>query len=82
MADLVSKLKGQRVPLKVVSKKEFDDHYTGRGLNRASVEWWSSAYESFKDGECAVEDSTLEDLLTEGGRKPELLESTIRNMME
>jgi uncharacterized protein YbjT (DUF2867 family) len=81
MADLVCKVKGQKVYLKVVSKKEFNDYYTGRGLDRASVEWWSSAYESFKDGECAVEDSTLEDLLEETGRKPELFETTLKNML-
>lgn len=82
MADLVSKLKGQKVSLKVVSKKEFDGYYIGRGLDRASVEWWSSAYESFKDGECAVEDPTLEELLKVAGRKPELLGTTIKNMLE
>ncbi|KAI4850368.1 NAD(P)-binding protein [Aureobasidium sp. EXF-8845] len=82
MADLISKSKGQKVTLKVVSKKEFDDYYTGRGLDRASVEWWSSAYESFKDGECAVKDPTLEDLLKEAGKKPELLGTTIKNMLE
>jgi uncharacterized protein YbjT (DUF2867 family) len=81
MADLVSRVKGRKVHLTVVSKKEFDDYYTGRGLDRASVEWWSSAYDSFKEGECAVEDSTLENLLKEAGRIPEMFETTVKNML-
>jgi uncharacterized protein YbjT (DUF2867 family) len=81
MADLVSRVKGQKVHLMVVSKREFDDYYTRRGLDRASVEWWSSAYDSFMDGECAVEDPTLEKLLEEAGRNPERFETTFKNML-
>jgi len=81
IAVFVSREKGQKVNLKVVSKEEFDDYYTGRGLERASVEWWSSAYEAFVEGECAVEDSTLEDMLKEAGKSPELFETTLKRML-
>lgn len=81
IAALVSRERGQKVNLKVVSKEEFDDYYTGRGLERASVEWWSSAYEAFVEGECAVEDSTLEDMLKEAGKSPELFETTLKRML-
>jgi len=81
IAAFVSREKGQKVNLKVVSKEEFDDYYTGRGLERASVEWWSSAYEAFMKGECAVEDPTLEDMLKEAGKSPELFETTLKRML-
>jgi len=81
IAALVSRERGQKVNLKVVSKEEFDDYYTGRGLERASVEWWSSAYEAFVKGECAVEDPTLENMLEEAGKSPELFETTLKRML-
>lgn len=82
IADFVSRAKGQKVHLKVVSKEEFDDYYTVRGLERANIEWWSSAYEGIKQGECAVDDPTLENLLKEAGRRPVLFETTLKNMLE
>lgn len=81
IANIVSKAKGQEVKLKIVSRKEFDDYYTERGIDRAGVEWWSSAYDSIEDGECDVHDPTLEKFLKEAGRTPESLESVIERML-
>jgi len=33
------------------------------------------------EGECAVEDSTLEDMLKEAGKSPELFETTLKRML-
>jgi hypothetical protein len=65
-----------------VSRKEFEDYYAEKGIERAAVEWWSSAYESIEDGECAVDDPTLEEFLKEVGRSPEPLESVIEKMLK
>lgn len=81
IADIVSKVKGEDVKLKVVGRKEYEDYYAEKVTERASVEWWSSSYEALEDGECAVDDSTLEGLLEEAGRTPEPLEKTIERML-
>ncbi|KAI5364478.1 hypothetical protein J4E82_011407 [Alternaria postmessia] len=81
IAKIVSKVKGQNVQVKVVSRKEFDDYYIGRGIDRGQVEWWSSAYDGIKNGECDIDDPTLEEFLKEAGRRPEPLEPTIEKML-
>lgn len=82
IADIVSKVQGKELLLKFVSQKEFEDYYIDRGVERANVEWWSSAYEAFEKGECTVDDPTLEGFLEESGRTPLPLETTIREMMQ
>ena len=82
IADIVSKVKGQELQLKFVSRKEFVDHYADRGVPREGVEWWVGAYEAMEDGECVNDDPTLEDFLKEAGRSPQSLEATIQEMMK
>ncbi|KAF9698281.1 hypothetical protein EKO04_003884 [Ascochyta lentis] len=82
IAQIISKIKGGEIKLKVVSRKEYENYYTERGTERASVEWWSSSYDALKDGECAIEDPTLEGLLKEADRTPKPLEETIEEMMK
>jgi uncharacterized protein YbjT (DUF2867 family) len=82
IAGIVSKVMGEEVKLKVVSRKEYEDHYVGTGMEKASVEWWSSTYDALKDGECKIEDDTLESILHAAGRKPQPLEETIEEMMQ
>jgi uncharacterized protein YbjT (DUF2867 family) len=82
IARIVSKVRGEDVELRVVSRKEYEDFYVGeKGMERASVEWWSSSYDALKDGECEINDDTLEDMLKEAGRKPKPLEDTIEEML-
>lgn len=82
IAGIVSKVKGEEVQLRVVGRKEYEDFYVNEmGMEKASVEWWSSTYDALKDGECAIDDSTLEQILKEAGREPETLEGTIEKMM-
>lgn len=82
VAHLVSKVKGDEIKLKVVSRNEYEDYYANKGTERASVEWWSSSYDALKDGECAITDPTLETMLEAAGRKPDPLEETIAEMLK
>ena len=82
IAQIVSKVRKEEIKLKIVSRKEYEDYYAERGAERASVEWWSSSYDALKDGECAINDPTLEGLLKEAGRSPTPLEETIEEMLK
>lgn len=82
IAGIVSKVKGEDVKLKVVSIKVYEDFYVNeKGMERPSVEWWSSSYDALKDEECKIDDGTLEKLLKEAGRQPKALEDTIAEML-
>jgi hypothetical protein len=50
-----------------------------KGIERPSVEWWSSTYNALEDRECAIDDSMLELLLEE--RTPGSLKKTIYEMI-
>jgi uncharacterized protein YbjT (DUF2867 family) len=83
IAGIVSRVRGEEVGLKVVSRKEFEEFYVGEmGMEKASVEWWSSSYDALKDGECAIKDDTLESILKDAGRQPKPLEETIEEMLK
>jgi uncharacterized protein YbjT (DUF2867 family) len=83
IAGMVSKVKGEEVHLEVVSRKDYEDHYVKEmSMERPSVEWWSSSYDALEDGECAIEDDTLEGILKEAGREPKPLEETIEEMLK
>jgi uncharacterized protein YbjT (DUF2867 family) len=82
IARVVSKVRGEDVALKVVDRKEYEDFYVNeKGMEKASVEWWSSSYDALKDGECEIDDPTLEGVLKEAGRTPKPLEETIEEML-
>jgi uncharacterized protein YbjT (DUF2867 family) len=82
IAGIVSRVRGEDVRLKVVGRKEYEEHYVAKGMEKPSVEWWSSSYDALKDGECAIDDDTLEKILKDAGREPRALEQTIEEMMK
>jgi|TARA_R110002003_G_scaffold41_9_gene2909 uncharacterized protein YbjT (DUF2867 family) len=83
IAGIVGKIRGEQVSMKVVSRKEYEDFYVNeKAMEKASVEWWSSTYDALKDGECAIDDATLEDILKQAGRSPTPLEDTIEAMLK
>ncbi|KAF1996207.1 NAD(P)-binding protein [Amniculicola lignicola CBS 123094] len=83
IAKIVSKVKGQDVALKVVSKEEHEKYYVEvKKMEQPAVEWWSSTYKALNAGECDIKDTTLEDMLEEAGRTPKSLEKTIRDMLQ
>jgi hypothetical protein len=66
-----------------LSRKEYENFYVNeKRMEKASVEWWSSTYDALKDGECAIDDATLEDILKQAGRSPTPLEDTIEAMLK
>lgn len=82
VAEMVSKVMGREIRLKVVSQKGYEEYYVGRGMERASVEWWSCSYDALEDGECKIDDEALEDMLKAAGREPKSLEETIGEMLK
>ena len=82
MSRLISTWLHQDVNLKIVSQDEYVEHYASKGRDRASVEWWSSTYEALKDGECDIKDTTLETILSDAGRTPKSLTTTMEEMMQ
>ena len=83
VARIVSEARGEEIKLVVKSRKEYEDFYVGeKGMERASVEWWSSTYGALEDGECAIDDATLETMLRDAGRTPVSFEETIKEMMQ
>lgn len=83
IAAIVSKVQGEEIKLKVVSRREYEDFYANeKGMQRPSVEWWSSTYDALKDGECAIDDPTLEGILKEAGQLSESLEKRIEEMLQ
>lgn len=82
IAGIVNQVVRRDIRLKVLSRKEYEDYYVGRGTERASVEWWSSSYDALRDGECQIDDPTLEGMLEKAGKKPKSLEETIREMLK
>lgn len=83
VAGIVGKVRGQEVRLKIVSRKAYEDFYVQEmGMERRAVEWWSSSYDALRDGECAIDDPTLEEMLQDVGRTPKALEETIEEMMK
>lgn len=81
LSRFISKCQCQDVRVKVVSKQEYVDHYAGKDMERASVEWWSSTYDALPDGECDIKDPTLENMLREAGREPKSIEATVEDML-
>jgi uncharacterized protein YbjT (DUF2867 family) len=81
-AEIVGKARGMDMSVKVVSKDEHEQFYIHeRGMNQSFVKWWSSSYEAIRNGECATQDSTLEELLKEKGRTPKPFEETVAEMV-
>jgi uncharacterized protein YbjT (DUF2867 family) len=81
LAKTVSEVKGKAVELKVVGPEEYVRHYTDKGRDKASVEWWVSSYKALERGECDIKDRTFSELLDERGVKPKPVEETVREML-
>jgi uncharacterized protein YbjT (DUF2867 family) len=82
VAAAVSRAKGSEVALKLVSRAEYERHYTqDHGMDAGMIHWWSATYDALPDGECEIRDPTLEKLLESQGLKPEKLSATLQAMM-
>jgi uncharacterized protein YbjT (DUF2867 family) len=82
ISGMVGTIREEEVRLKVVDRKAFVEFYAGeKGMQREAVEWWSSSYEALEQGECEIDDPTLEGILREAGRVPKGLEETVEEML-
>lgn len=46
------------------------------------ITWWSKTYDALRDGECQIDDPTLEQLLAKKGVKPTPMEETVAEMLK
>lgn len=83
IAELVSQAKGRKVSLKIVSRQEHERYYIEeRKMDEPMIKWWSRTYDSLRDQECLIKDTTFDRLLESKGRKPKPMEETVREMIE
>lgn len=81
IAAIISQLKNKEIHLKFVSREQYVDYYAKLGVERASVEWWSTTYAALEKGECSIDDTTLTNLLASRGVEPKPVEETIKEML-
>ncbi|CAJ2511265.1 Uu.00g068900.m01.CDS01 [Anthostomella pinea] len=83
IAAMVGRARGREVRVEVVGRKEHERYYVQeRGLDRAAVEWWASTYEAMEEGECLIDDPTLERLLGSVGVTATPVEETVAAMVK
>ena len=83
VAALVAEARGREVAVEIVGAQEHVRHYVeDRGLPAPAVRWWASTYAALEDGECVVDDPTLEELLARVGKTPTPFEDTVRAMVK
>ena len=83
IAGMVSKAKGKEVRLKVMGREGHERYYVEeRKMPEGLVKWWSATYDALEDGECEIDDLTLEELLARKGAKPTQLAETVQKMLE
>jgi len=81
IAKLVSTTKGKELTTKIVSRQEYVEFYSQRGVEMPSVEWWSTTYAALEAGECATDDMTLLALLESRGKELKPVQKTIQEML-
>ncbi|KAE9373780.1 NAD(P)-binding protein [Stipitochalara longipes BDJ] len=81
IASIVGSVRRREITVNIVSREEYVEYYVGRGRDRAAVEWWSSTYEALENGECLIEDPTLDKMLERLGVEAKSVEETIKEML-
>lgn len=81
IAGMVSKARGKTVGFRVVSREEHEKFYVEKHMPEPMITWWSKSYDALRDGECLIDDPTLELLLAEKGVKPTPMEETVAKML-
>ncbi|KAI0437883.1 hypothetical protein F4803DRAFT_536885 [Xylaria telfairii] len=83
IARLVGEARGRDVRVEIVGRREHERYYVEeRGKPKLAVEWWASTYEALENGECLVDDPTLEELLGRVRLKPIPVEETVAAMVK
>nr|OQO30594.1 hypothetical protein B0A51_01221 [Rachicladosporium sp. CCFEE 5018] len=82
VAKVVSEAKGSEVAFREVSRDEHEHFYVKeRGMDEGLVTWWSKTYAALMDGECGIDDPTLEELLATKGVDPKPMTESIHEML-
>ncbi|KAI2473489.1 NAD(P)-binding protein [Annulohypoxylon bovei var. microspora] len=83
IAGLVAKARGAELAaFRFAGGAECERYYVEeRGRDRRVIRWWVGTYEAFEDGECEVDDPTLERLLRSVGVKSTPIEECIMEMV-
>jgi len=82
IAQIVGKARARELQVKIVGRQEHVRYYSEeRGQSKIAVEWWVGTYEALEDGECLVDDPTLETLLSRVGLSPIPVEETVTAMV-
>jgi uncharacterized protein YbjT (DUF2867 family) len=82
IAEIVSKVKGKQIALKVVDRNEHEKFYVEeRKMDEGNVKWWAATYNALRDGECDIKDDTFDHLLAKKDRKAKPVEETIEEML-
>ncbi|KAL7624281.1 hypothetical protein AAE478_005841 [Parahypoxylon ruwenzoriense] len=84
VAELVGREKGRgrKVEVEIVGAREHERYYVEeRGMDRRAVRWWASTYRALEEGECLVDDPTLERLLEGLGVKVTEFEEVVGRMV-
>ncbi|KAI1106805.1 NAD(P)-binding protein [Jackrogersella minutella] len=82
VAGLVGEARGREVRVEIVGMEGHERHYVGElGRDKKYVRWWAGSYEALGEGECLVDDGTLERLLAGVGVRPTGVEEIIRQMV-
>jgi len=83
VAGMVSKARGKSVNFKVVPREGHEKFYVQeRNMPAPMITWWSKTYDALRDGECQIDDPTLQQLLAEKGLKPTPMEETVAEMLK
>lgn len=83
VAGMLSKAKGKEVSFRVVPREEHEKFYVqDKGMPEPMIKWWSKTYDALRDGECEIDDPTLEQLLATKGVKPSPMEQTVEEMIK
>ena len=82
VAGMVSKARGKTVGFRVVPREEHEQFYVQeRNMSAPMITWWSKTYDALRDGECQIDDPTLEQLLANKGVKPTSMGETVAEML-
>jgi len=82
IADIVSRVKGNKVELQVVDRTEHEEHYIQeRNMDEGNVRWWAKTYDAIRDEECLIKEDAFEQLLNSIGRTPKPIDETVKEMI-
>jgi uncharacterized protein YbjT (DUF2867 family) len=81
VGELLSKVKGYEITVKVVGQDEFEDFYTQMGIDEGQVKWGTKSFSGMSKGLAKVKDDTLARLLAGRERPGERLEQAITAMV-